>query len=47
MILWEKICHYRAHPEELDRMGANARAMGRPDAVVAIVDDLVDRVIRS
>ena len=47
VILWEKICHYRAHPEELDRMGANARAMGRPDAVVAIVDDLVDRVIRS
>ncbi|MDJ0990395.1 MAG: undecaprenyldiphospho-muramoylpentapeptide beta-N-acetylglucosaminyltransferase [Desulfobacterales bacterium] len=47
VVLWEKIGHYRAHPEELERMGANARKMGRPDAVVAIVDDMLDRVIRS
>ncbi len=47
VVLWEKICHYRAHPDALVRMAANARALGRPDAVAAIVDDMVDRVIRS
>ena len=45
--LWEKIGHYRSRPEELARMGRNARAMGRPDAVVAIVDDMLDRGLRS
>lgn len=44
--LWEKICHYRAHPGELARMAAQAKALGRPDAVAAIVDDMVDRIIR-
>jgi UDP-N-acetylglucosamine--N-acetylmuramyl-(pentapeptide) pyrophosphoryl-undecaprenol N-acetylglucosamine transferase len=47
VILWERICHYRAQPEVLKRMAANARALGRPEAVSAIVDDMVDRVIRS
>ncbi len=47
LMLWEKICHYRARPEILSRMAANARALGRPDAVTAIVDDMMDRVIRS
>ncbi|MDJ0804036.1 MAG: undecaprenyldiphospho-muramoylpentapeptide beta-N-acetylglucosaminyltransferase [Desulfobacterales bacterium] len=47
VVLWEKIGHYRAHPEERERMGAKARSMGRPDAVIAIVDDMVDRVVRS
>ena len=45
--LWEKIGHYRSHPAELERMGHNARAMGRPDAVVAIVDDMLERGLRS
>ena len=47
VMLWEKICHYRAQPEVLKRMATNARALGRPDAAAAIVDDMVDRVIRS
>ncbi len=46
VVLWEKICHFRAHPEKLSHMAASARALGRPDAVAAIVDDMVARVIR-
>ncbi len=47
VILWEKICHYRSNPQERIGMAARARAMGRPEAVAAIVTDMVDRVIRS
>jgi UDP-N-acetylglucosamine--N-acetylmuramyl-(pentapeptide) pyrophosphoryl-undecaprenol N-acetylglucosamine transferase len=45
VLLWEKINHYRTNPDALMRMGVKARALGRPDAVVAIVDDMLDRVI--
>ncbi len=46
VVLWEKICQFRAHPEKLRRMAANARALGRPDAVAAIVDDMLAQVLR-
>ncbi len=47
VILWEKICHYRSNPDELQRMAARARSLGRPEAAAAIVTDMLDRVIRS
>ncbi|MGD8241263.1 MAG: undecaprenyldiphospho-muramoylpentapeptide beta-N-acetylglucosaminyltransferase [Desulfobacterales bacterium] len=47
VVLWDKICHYRRHPDELNRMAARARSLGQPEAVATIVTDMVDRVIRS
>lgn len=36
--LWERILHYRAHPEAARRMAECARCLGRPQAAEAIVD---------
>jgi hypothetical protein len=47
VVLWEKVCHYRAHPDELFRLAAKAKELGRPEAAAAIVDDMVTGVIRS
>ena len=44
--LAEKIWHYADHPEVLSRMAARAKAFGRPDAAVAIVNDMA-RLVRG
>ena len=30
VVLWDKICHYRSHPDELSRMASRARSMTTP-----------------
>jgi UDP-N-acetylglucosamine--N-acetylmuramyl-(pentapeptide) pyrophosphoryl-undecaprenol N-acetylglucosamine transferase len=37
--LAERIDHYRAHPDAIDRMAAAAKAYGKPDAAANIVND--------
>lgn len=38
-VLMGKILHYASHPDDLRRMARNAKALGRTDAAVTIVDD--------